>query len=220
MKYDKFYFGGRTSFFYRLTGYREFHGYFNRLASWFRPYIEPARPILDVGCAYGYLLSRFGNGANTELHGCDVSSFAVERARALYPTIHFQISELGKDKLPYDDGRFGVVLATDVFEHVEIGNQALALAEIRRVLRECGYLCMTTPNWNLARKALYKQADKIEDHIGMRPMKGWHNVLAISGFELITCWTYLHGYLPVIGRTHTWFPECAIVVRKRGTKHL
>ena len=53
--YDRDYFEGRTSFFYRLTGYRDFERYFNRLARWFRPHStrlteERSLPTRGTGC--------------------------------------------------------------------------------------------------------------------------------------------------------------------------
>jgi len=81
--YDRDYFEGRTSYFYQWGGYRDVGSYFNRLAAWFLPHAGTG-PVLDVGCAYGFLLSRFVGGERP-LHGCDVSDWAFRQARRRFP---------------------------------------------------------------------------------------------------------------------------------------
>jgi hypothetical protein len=86
MQYDQDYFEGRTSFFYRFGGYRDVETYFGRLARWFAPHAG-AGPILDFGCAYGFLLARFDDGR--PLSGCDVSPWAIQQAERRLPHAKF-----------------------------------------------------------------------------------------------------------------------------------
>ena len=59
--YTKDYFNGKNSFFYKL-GYGNFAKfYFNSLFRQLQPHLKNLESgnILDVGCAYGYMLQRF-----------------------------------------------------------------------------------------------------------------------------------------------------------------
>jgi SAM-dependent methyltransferase len=209
MRYDRMYFAGRRSFFYSLGGYRDVPSYFNRLAAWFRPHAGTG-PILDVGCAYGFLLARFNDGR--DLAGCDVSEWAIAEATRRLPRAQFQVLIPGAG-LPYPDAHFSAVLCTDVLEHVAPEHQAFLLAEAARVLAPGGHFCMTTPNLSALRRTVYRGADRREGHIGMRRLEEWSQLLQHQGLRTIHRWTYLHGFLP--GRfDDAWMPECAVVAGK------
>ncbi len=211
MIYDKDYFEGRTSYFYQFGGYRDVGSYFNRLARWFRPHAGDGA-VLDLGCAYGFLLSRFDDGR--PLYGCDVSEWALREARSRFPQSEFLIVD-GSGALPYENGQFGAVLCTDVLEHITPDRQSRILAEVSRVLAAGGQFCMTTPNMGLIRRCVYARADRLERHIGMRHVSEWKATLSRHGFEVADSWTYLNAFLP--GRIRsTWLPECALVARKGG----
>ncbi len=209
MHFDQDYFEGRTSYFYQWGGYRDVGSYFNRLASWFMPY-SGSGPVLDIGCAYGFLLSRFDNGRL--LCGCDVSEWAIQQARRRFPRGQFlTIDSTGL--LPYDDGQFDAVLCTDVLEHMAPEQQAGLLDEVARVLTPGGQFCMTTPNLGYLRRLVYAPADRAEKPIGLRHVTDWRAQLGRHGLPIVDSWTYLNGFLP--GRFRVgWLPECAIVARK------
>jgi len=211
MRYTRDYFEGRTSFFYRFGGYRDVGLYFDRLAGWFRPHAGTGA-LLDLGCAYGFLLARFEDGR--PLHGCDVSAWAIDQARRRLPRGECRVTD-GTARLPYADRQFEAILCTDVLEHVSREEQAPLLAEIVRVLAPGGRFCMTTPNLSRARRWIYRRADRAENHVGMRHISQWPPVLADHGLRVVACWTYLNGFLP--GRLrfwNGWLPECALVAQK------
>ncbi len=211
MQFDRHYFEGRTSYFYQWGGYRDIGSYFNRLAAWFLPHAGPGA-VLDLGCAYGFLLSRFDDGRR--LCGCDVSEWAIGQASRRFPRAEFVMAD-GTALLPYEDGRFDAVLCTDVLEHIARERQGDVLAEVRRVLAPAGRFCMATPNLGRLRRWVYRRADRLEQHIGMRHVTEWQAELARHGFEVADRWTYLNAFLP--GRLRvTWLPECGLVARKGG----
>jgi SAM-dependent methyltransferase len=94
--------------------------------------------VLDAGCGTGgnfASYARFG-----ELEGIDPSPAAVEYCRRR----GFSGVVCGDaERLPFDDGRFGLVTATDVLEHV--ADDRTALAEMRRVASSNGALLITVP---------------------------------------------------------------------------
>src|SRR5918992_3445275 len=94
---------------------------------------------LDLGCGDGRLGSQL---AAAELTAADVSSVALERARARLPDA--SLVELEPDApLPFPDSSFDLVLCAETIEHVR-DLQGL-LSEVRRVLRPGGTLALTTP---------------------------------------------------------------------------
>ena len=209
MLFDRDYFEGRTSYFYRFGGYRDVGSYFDRLAGWFQPHAGDGA-VLDLGCAYGFLLSRFDDGR--PLCGCDVSEWAMREARSRFPRGEFMVID-GSGALPYEDERFAAVLCTDVLEHIAPERHGRVLAEVSRVLGAGGHFCMTTPNLGRIRRWLHARADRVEQHTGMRHVNEWKEKLRRHDFEVVDCWTYLNGFLP--GRLRsTWLPECALVARK------
>ena len=209
MQYDKRYFAGRRSFFYSLGGYRDVKSYFDRLARWFRPHAGSG-PLLDVGCACGFLLSRFNDGRG--LAGCDVSAWAIEQAAKRLPRAAFAVLE-NNGLLPYPDGHFSAVLCTDTLEHLAPEVQARTLSETARVLAPGGRFCMTAPNLNTLRRYVYPGADRREAHVCMHHLNGWKRELSRHNLHPVESWTFLHGFLP--GRfSALWMPECAVVARK------
>ncbi|HUU10229.1 MAG TPA: methyltransferase domain-containing protein [Phycisphaerae bacterium] len=209
MLYDKKYFQGRRSFFYSMGGYRDVGLYFDRLARWFRPH-APSGPLLDVGCACGFLLSRFNDGRT--LCGCDVSQWAIDEATRRLPKARFAVID-DDGRLPYPDGQFRTVLCTDVLEHVAGEAQTRMLSEFARVLAPGGQVCITTPNLNRFRRWVYRRADRMEAHVGMRHLRDWRREFGRHGLGITRHWTYLHAFLP--GRFGSpWLPECALVARR------
>lgn len=100
-------------------------------------YSTSGDPVLDAGCAMGELLLGL---ADRECHGCDFVADYVEIARSR------GISAVKADleHLPYPDGRFAVVAAADVLEHVL--DEKIVLREMLRVIRPGGHLIIRSPD--------------------------------------------------------------------------
>ena len=97
--------------------------------------------ILDAGCGTGRNLAEFAQLGPAE--GIDVSAEAVEycRQRGLAGVQQGVI-----ERLPFEDGRFDLILATDVIEHLE--DDGRALEELRRVASPSARLIVTVPAYN------------------------------------------------------------------------
>ena len=96
--------------------------------------------ILDFGCGSGWLtniLAMFGPTIGVEL-----SPQSVEAATKRFPAAKFEASDVFKWEHP--GGSFDVVVSQEVLEHVN--EQALYLQLAANLLRDKGFLILTTPN--------------------------------------------------------------------------
>jgi SAM-dependent methyltransferase len=109
--------------------------------------------LLDVGCGGGTnCLSVAKATGATDLHGVDISGAAVRQANnSGVWAVRCNIDEEG---LPFGDGRFDMVMATEVLEHVYDPDHLAS--EVFRVLKKDGKALISTPNlaWWANRAAL------------------------------------------------------------------
>lgn len=97
--------------------------------------------ILDVGCGEGFTLERIRvAGIARTLEGIEVRSDAIEIGRALYPELTLRQGSIYE--LPYADASFDTVLCSEVLEHLEHPEEALA--ELTRVARR--HCIISVPN--------------------------------------------------------------------------
>jgi len=118
--------------------------------------------VLDVGCAFGFLLRELSSSFK-ELHGFDISEFAIEKARKIVPEASLQILSL-EDKLPYPDNHFDCITAVDVLEHTR--NVEANFEKIVRKLRTGGYMIVSTPLNDWPRR-YFGFMDKDKTHISV-----------------------------------------------------
>jgi SAM-dependent methyltransferase len=100
--------------------------------------LPPAPRILDAGCGTGGNLQRYARLG--EATGVDPSPDAVSfcRERGLE-----SVQQAGLETLPFGDGEFDLVAATDVLEHVAAEHEALD--ELLRVTKPGGAMLLTVP---------------------------------------------------------------------------
>ncbi|MBS1893497.1 MAG: class I SAM-dependent methyltransferase [Actinobacteria bacterium] len=115
--------------------------------------------VLDLGCGTGTLAiaaSQAQPGA--EVTGLDGDPEVLARARrkASSAGAHVDFDEGLSTELPYDDGRFDVVLSTLFFHHLEPAAKRVTAAEIARVLRPGGRLLVA--DWGPPQDALMRIA--------------------------------------------------------------
>lgn len=114
--------------------------------------------LLDIGCGFGDILY-LCRDRYTEKHGIDPVPAMVRKTelnlRSRDLDEGFTVSHGAAERLPYASEYFDTVTLLDVFEHIDPGNRAAALREIRRVLKPGGELILATPSrstlrfWNV-----------------------------------------------------------------------
>ena len=96
--------------------------------------------LLDLGCATGSLLARLRE------RGWETTGVETSRAQAEYARLNrkLDVRDVPLEKNHFPTGHFDVVLASHLIEH--INDPGAAVREIHRILRDNGWLFITTPN--------------------------------------------------------------------------
>ena len=94
--------------------------------------------ILDAGCGAGMMLEDLAGRGRVTGVDADPAAVAAARARGRGDV---QLARV--ESLPFEDGRFDLITCLDVLEHA--GDDAVALAELRRVARPGARLLVTVP---------------------------------------------------------------------------
>jgi len=141
-------------------GYKGFYADFpTRLK--FLDYIKALKPksVLDVGCAYGFLVKSL-NDAGIPSKGVDVSTFAYK----MRATDDMQAASILD--LPFEDGAFDLVVTLEMLEHIREEDTPQALSELARVSRRGAH-------WIGYKEVddLFKTPDKT--HINIKPYVWW-----------------------------------------------
>jgi SAM-dependent methyltransferase len=124
----------------RLPAERRLPDWERRLG-FLRSALRPGQRVLDLGCGGGEFTAEIA-AAGGEAIGAEVAETAVALACRLHPDLDFRLVPID-GALPFGDGAFELVWASEVIEHVS--DTGLWLAEIRRVLVPGGRLLVTTP---------------------------------------------------------------------------
>lgn len=151
--------------------------------------------VLDIGCGSGAWLSRFAAAGYAPLAGID-----MDPARMVAPGIRCVEAHLDRDP-PRALGRFGLVSAIEVIEHIENPGKLLELAAANA--EPGGHLLLTTPNIHsvLARLrfllggTLRGFDDRTDPtHISPIALRYLEKVLPRHGFRIVDAWGYpAHG---------------------------
>jgi SAM-dependent methyltransferase len=127
-----------------------FSGAQPRLRSILR-YMRPLQTILNIGVGSG-IFEELALGLKLNVHSMDPSRRTIENLRA-----HLGLGERAQvgrcDRIPFPEGTFDAVVASEVLEHLHEEGMTTALDEIVRVLRPNGLFIGTVP----AREVLEEQ---------------------------------------------------------------
>jgi 2-polyprenyl-3-methyl-5-hydroxy-6-metoxy-1,4-benzoquinol methylase len=149
--------------------------------------------LLDVGCAFGFLLRELSPTFN-ELHGFDVSKFAIEKAKKVVPEAKLKVLSLD-GKLPYPDRKFDCITAVDVLEHTKSFEKNFE--KITKKLKKGGFLIVSTPLKGWPRKAFWFM-DKDKTHISVLREEKLQRIIKKNKMDVVEKRYYLP--FPIIYR--------------------
>jgi ubiquinone/menaquinone biosynthesis C-methylase UbiE len=120
---------------------------------------QPGEHALDIGCGPGLTTEALARavGAQGSVLGIDIAPPMLDSARkqcAGLPQVGFERADV--IRLPYEDGRFDVALASQVYEYVE--QIDAALVELARVIRPGGRAVLVDTDWESAVWASHNDA--------------------------------------------------------------
>jgi SAM-dependent methyltransferase len=98
--------------------------------------------LLDVGCGIG-ALHPYLAGLFNQISGVDISAACVEEAKRRYPNNSYAVAAPGA---PLPDGRYDVALAVCTLHHVPPADWRAFVAEMVRVTRPGGLVCLIEHN--------------------------------------------------------------------------
>jgi len=136
--------------------------------------------VLDFGSGLGNNLKTIREFIKNII-SCDINKKALSAAKNKYGNNTINYILLSGNKVPFKSKTFDLIIATEVFEHIP--NYKNIANELKRVLKDSGFLIVSTPNYfNLT--GVIK---KINDSKNIREMWGpWggHD----GGLERFTTW--------------------------------
>jgi SAM-dependent methyltransferase len=144
--------------------------------------------VLDLGSGAGDFTAEIA-GAGARAIGVEVAEAAIARARSRHPELDFRLAPI-EGPLPFEDGGFDLVWASEVIEHV--ADTARWLSELRRVLAPGGRLMLTTPSHGRLRVGLggiERFSEPLGDHLHLYTRRSLREVLVEFGFEGISVHT-------------------------------
>jgi len=139
---------------------------------------------LDLGCGAGTFTAVLAE-LGADAIGVEVAEAALSRARAAYPELAFRLVPVD-GPLPFEDGAFDLVWASEVIEHV--ADTERWLSEVSRVLAPSGRLLLTTPNHAraaVAMRGIEHYSEPFGDHLHLYTARSLTVALTEIGFERI-----------------------------------
>ena len=167
--YGRDYFFGKSSG-YPAEGYAQLRGNWEDWLSLISRIKAPPGVLIDLGSAYGYLVSA-ARKTGYRAFGCDISSFALRQEAELNPLL----AQADVHRLPFRDKCCDVVCIFDVLEHLE--DPGTCLQEIVRLMKQDSLIVGTTPD------PIYFDR-KEETHCFERPPSFWIHLLQELGMTV------------------------------------
>jgi 2-polyprenyl-3-methyl-5-hydroxy-6-metoxy-1,4-benzoquinol methylase len=114
--------------------------------------------IIDLGCGPGWIansLSKYG-----DVVGVDMS---ISVAKKSYPNLELMQANIITGRIR---GEYDIVVSSEVIEHMSLEDQKLYVKKAFQLLKEAGYLILTTPNASKARELRVSR-----EHL--QPIENW-----------------------------------------------
>lgn len=149
--------------------------------------------ILILGSAKAFEVEAFLE-AGYEAYGQDISFYAVHNAT---PYVKHFLTQSSVTHLPYKDESFDLIIAEDIFEHIEISWEANVQKEVFRVLTKQGMLLVSHPCGD---EEVRKIESKEPSHFTIETPEWWIELFTKTGYTILS-------YSLKFGRTYLFLLE-------------
>jgi 2-polyprenyl-3-methyl-5-hydroxy-6-metoxy-1,4-benzoquinol methylase len=180
--------------------------------------LSPGSSLIDVGCGAGrHSFEAFRRGADVvafdqdveELNNVDAILQAMQQQGEAPASATGEAVKGDALDLPYDDGTFDFVIASEILEHVP--QDEAAIDELVRVLKPGGRLAVTVPRW-LPEKVCWILSDEYHanegGHIRIYRADELHDKIAARGMR------FDHRHHAHALHAPFWWLKCAVGVDK------
>ncbi len=153
-------------------------------------HVKSEKPsLLDVGCGIG-ALHPFLRGIFESLSGADVSPSSIAHARTRNPGIDYRVYTDGR--LPYEPSSFDVATAVCVMHHVPPQEWTAFVAEMRRVVRPGGIVCVIEHNpFNPLTRLAISRCEFDRDAVLLRAGRTRHLLQDVGLHDVDSCYFLL-----------------------------
>ncbi len=128
--------------------------------------------ILDIGSNVSLFGQIFKAEECPQVTAFDISSISVQKARKIHPHIKCIV---GDAQSPSLKGKWDILFASEIIEH--LANPKKALSKWNNLLKENGYLVLSTPNRYFSREN--------QEHISLLTINQVKKILKELNFEII-----------------------------------
>ena len=148
-------------------------GVWGAIVRYLRPYVPPDGRVLELGAGYCFFINQV---AARERHAIDLNDGMPGFAAA---GVHTHVGSC-EDLSFAPEGHFDVVMASNLFEHLDRAALSRTLAETLRVLRAGGRLIVVQPNF------AYGFREYFDDytHVAVYTHVSMPDVLRAAGFQI------------------------------------
>ncbi|WP_319452712.1 MULTISPECIES: class I SAM-dependent methyltransferase [unclassified Mycobacterium] len=180
--------------------------------------VGPGSSVIDVGCGAGrHSFEAFRRGADVvafdqsveDLNDVDAILQAMQAQGEAPSSAKAEAVKGDALDLPYADGSFDCVIASEILEHVPEDDRAID--ELVRVLKPGGRLAVTVPRW-LPEKICWMLSDEYHanegGHIRIYHADALHAKVAARGL------TFDHSHHAHALHSPFWWLKCAVGVDK------
>ena len=150
--------------------------------------LEERPAVLDIGCATGALLARLRENG-WRVTGVEISPAALfaQKERKL------DVRNLPLEENNFPSKSFDAVLASHLIEH--LNDPRSFITEIHRILKDSGYVFITTPNISGFQARLFggRWRSAIFDHLYLFSKRTLSKLLKSAGFKIPIIFIYIEN---------------------------
>lgn len=134
--------------------------------------------ILEIGCCCGYRLNQLCKVINCNLYGQDLSPFAIDYGKEMYPNINFKQGNILN--ITYKE-KFDVIICGFFLYYIASTDLNKIILKIKELLKPQGYLLI----YDFYKKDFMEKNCKIRENLMMHKMDHSKLFLELSEFHLI-----------------------------------